>query len=40
MNSLSSNIIGIDAPGRKKCILDTLAKTHASIVSFQETKNE
>jgi exonuclease III len=40
MNSLSWNIRGIDAPGRKKCITDTLAKSHASIVAFQETKKE
>jgi exonuclease III len=40
MNSLSWNIRGIDAPGRKKCITDTLAKSHASIIAFQETKKE
>lgn len=38
MNSLFWNIRGICAPGRKSCILDTLAKTHATIVGFQETK--
>jgi exonuclease III len=40
MNSLSWNIRGIDAVGRKKCIHDNLAKTRPSIVSFQETKKE
>ena len=40
MNSLGWNIRGIDAPGRKNHIIDTLAKTHATIVSFQETKKE
>jgi exonuclease III len=40
MNSLSWNIRGIDAVGRKKCIHDNLAKTKPSIVSFQETKKE
>jgi exonuclease III len=40
MNSLSWNIRGIDALGRKKCITDTLAKSHASIIAFQETKKE
>ena len=31
---------GIAAPGRKALILETMAKTHASIVGFQETKKE
>jgi exonuclease III len=40
MNSLSWNIRGIDAIGRKKCIHDNLAKARPSIVSFQETTKE
>ena len=40
MNSLGWNIRVIDALGRKNRIIDTLAKTHATIVSFQETKKE
>jgi exonuclease III len=40
MNSLTWNIRGIDALGRKKCIYDNLAKTHPSFVAFQETKKE
>ena len=38
MNVLFWNIRGITAPGRKTCILDTLAKVKPSIVAFQETK--
>lgn len=38
MNSLFWNVRGILAPGRKANILDVLAKTHASIIGFQETK--
>jgi exonuclease III len=40
MNSLSWNIRGIYAIGRKKCIHDNLDKARPSIVSFQKTKKE
>jgi hypothetical protein len=40
LNCLFVNVRGINAPGRKCFILDTIAKTHATIVGFQETKNE
>jgi exonuclease III len=40
MNCLDWNIRGITAPGRKNSILDLLAKTHATIVDFQETKKK
>lgn len=40
MNILFWNIRGISTPGKKTCIVDTLAKTNPSIVAFQETKLE
>ena len=40
MNCLFLNVRGINATRRKPFILDTLAKTQASIVAFQETKKE
>ena len=40
MNCLFWNIRGITTPGKKPCIVDTLTKTNASIVAFQETKKE
>lgn len=40
MNVLFWNIRGISTPGKNPCILDTLTKTNASIVAFQETKLE
>jgi exonuclease III len=40
MNCLDWNIRGITAPRRKNSILDLLAKTHTTIVAFQETKKE
>lgn len=40
MNSLSWNVRGIAAPGSKTLIVHTINKTHASIIGFQETKNE
>jgi hypothetical protein len=30
----------LDAHGRKKCIIYTLAKSHASIISFHESKKQ
>ena len=40
MNCLNCNIRGITAPGRKTLIVDTIKRTHASIICFQETKKE
>ena len=40
MNALFWNIRGIAAPGRKTLIIDTINKTHATILGFQETKEE
>jgi exonuclease III len=41
LNGLNWNIRGIvDAHGKKPLILDTLGRTHASIICFQETKKE
>ena len=40
MNCLFWNIRGITTPGKKTCIVDTLTRTNASIVAFQETKKE
>ena len=40
MNALFWNIRGIAAPGRKTLIIDTINKTHATILGFQETKKE
>ena len=38
MNCLFWNVRGITTLGKNPCIVDTLNKTNASIVSFQETK--
>ena len=40
MNALFWNIRGIAAPGRKSLIIDTINKTHATILGFQKTKKE
>ena len=40
MNALFWNIRGIAAPGRKSLIIDTINKTHATVLGFQETKKE
>lgn len=40
MNAIFWNVRGISAPGRKTFIVDTIKKTHASILGFQEIKKE
>lgn len=40
MNCLFWNVRGIDAPGRKPLIIDTINKTPPALVGFQETKKE
>ena len=40
MNALFWNIRGITTPGKKPCIIETLAKHKSSIVAFQETKKD
>ena len=40
MNAIFWNVRGISAAGRKPLIIDTLAKTHADVIGFQETKKE
>ena len=40
MNCMFWNVRGINAPGRKTLILDTISKVHPSIIGFQETKKE
>jgi exonuclease III len=40
MNALFWNVRGITATGRKPLIVDTINKTHATILGFQETKKE
>ena len=40
MNCLNCNIRGMTTTGRKPTIIDTIGRTKASIVCFQETKEE
>ena len=40
MNCLNCNIRGITTPGRKPMIIDTIHRTQATVVCFQETKKE
>ena len=40
MNCMFWNVRGINAPGRKSLIIDTIKRSHPSVVGFQETKKE